>query len=289
MKHEIGRVVPIESRLLERILGISNFEVGRSLVSGGPYSTLGTTNQSTYIDNTVASENLYYYAVIANYTAPDTFSYTSNEVSIAVDFTPPAYANTMYDSLVGGPWVVSTEITDWTGLAYDSLGYRVDSGAFSYVANDSVSGVSYYYTIPSYPSYTLIEFYLFSQDSSFWQNAGMDPVSGYYAFTVTAVAEYKPQHPIPDHVFLAQNRPNPFAAYTQVEYGVPRSMAVDIAVYNAAGQRVSTLVDGVRAPGYYRVLWQGIDDLGRRLAEGIYFVRMTTDDLTDTKKVIFIK
>jgi hypothetical protein len=288
-RHEIGRTLPVECSLLERILGISNFEVSRSEVPGGPYTSLGTTNQSTYIDNTVVTETQYYYVVQANYTAPDTVSYYSNEVTIAIDFTPPSYANTTYDSLVAGPWVVSTEITDWTGLAYDSLGYRADGGAFSYATNDSVSGISYYYTIPSYPSYTLIEFYLFSQDSSLWQNMGSDPVSGYYAFTVTAIHEYKPQNPIPDHVFLAQNRPNPFAIFTQIEYGVPHSMAVDIAVYNAAGQRISTLVDGVKSPGYYKVNWQGMDDLGRKLAEGIYFIRMTTDELTDTKKVIFIK
>jgi hypothetical protein len=288
-KHEVGRAMSVESRLLERILGISNFEVSRSEVQGGPYTSLGMTNQSPYVDNTVVSETQYYYVVQANYVTPDTVSYYSNEATIAVDFTPPSYANTAYDSLVGGPWVVSTEITDWTGLAYDSLAYRADGGTFSCVTNDSISGITYYYTIPSYPSYTLIEFYLFSQDSALWQNAGRDPVTGYYSFTVTSIAEYKPQELIPDHVFLAQNRPNPFARNTQIEYGVPRSMDVEIAIYNAAGQRISTLVDDVKSPGFYKANWQGRDDFGRRLAEGVYFVRMTTDELTDTKKLILIK
>jgi len=275
--------------LLELILGISNFEVGRSVVSGGPYATLGTTSQSSYIDNTVVSENQYYYVVIANYTAPDTFSYYSNEEVIDVDFTPPSYANTTYDSLVAGPWVVSTDITDWSNLAYDSLGYRTDGGTFVFVGNDSVSGNTYYYTIPDFPSYTLIEFYLFCQDDSWWQNTGRDPATDYYAFTVTAVHELKNRGLIPDHVFFNQNRPNPFVYLTQIEYGVPRSMQVNISVYNAAGQRVSTLVDETKAPGFYMVNWRGVDDLGRRLSEGVYFMRMTTDELTDTKKMIYIK
>jgi hypothetical protein len=191
--------------------------------------------------------------------------------------------------LVAGPWVVSTEITDWSSLAYDSLGYRTDGGAFVFVGNDSVSGNTYYYTIPDFPSYTLIEFYLFSQDDSWWQNTGRDPASDYYAFTVTAIHEYKKQGLIPDHVFFNQNRPNPFAHLTQIEYGVPHSMQVNISVYNAAGQNISTLVDETKAPGFYTVNWRGVDDLGRRLSEGVYFMRMTTDELTDTKKVIFIK
>jgi hypothetical protein len=274
--------------LLERILGISNFEVERGEVQGGPYTSLGTTSQSPYVDNTIADETRYYYVVKANYTLPDTVSYYSNEVTIGVDFTPPAYANTTYDSLVAGPWVVSTDITDWIGLAYDSLGYRADGGAFAYVDRDSVSGNTYYYTIPSYPSYTLIEFYLFSQDSSWMQNVGQDPLTGYYAFTVTGIAELK-LGLIPDRVFLSQNRPNPFSQMTMVEYGVPRNMHVSISVYNAVGQRVKTLVDEVKAPGYYAVGWQGTDDLGRRLAEGIYFMRITTDELKETKKIIHVR
>jgi hypothetical protein len=287
-----GLVEPVDivgPSLLERILGISNFELSRSEVQGGPYTSLGTTNQSTYIDNTVVTETQYYYVVQANYTAPDTVSYYSNEATVAIDFTPPAYANTTFDTLIAGPWVVSTELTDWTELLYDSLAYRANGGAFSYVTSDSVSGVVYYYTIPSYPSYTLLEFYLFSEDASIWHNAGRDPASGYYSFTVTAINEYSLKDAIPDRVFLGQNRPNPFAYHTQVEYGVPRNMQVNISVYNAAGQIVSTLVDAVKAPGFYRVNWQGTDSRGRQLAEGIYFVRMTTDDLTDVRKVIFIK
>jgi hypothetical protein len=237
----------------------------------------------------VVTEHQYYYVVKANYTAPDTFSYYSNEVSVSVDFTAPSYANTTYDSLVAGPWVVSTEITDWSSLTYDSLCYRTDSGTFVYVGNDSVSGNTYYYTIPDFPSYTLIEFYLFCQDNSWWQNAGRDPETGYYEFIVTAIREYKDHGLIPDHVFFNQNRPNPFVQLTHIEYGVPRSMQVNISIYNAAGQRVSTLVDETKAPGFHMVNWTGVDDLGRRLSEGVYFMRMTTDELTDTKKVIFIK
>lgn len=97
---------------------------------------------------------------------PDTVSYYSNEVNIGVDFNPPGYANTTYDSLVAGPWVVSAEITDWLGLAYDSLAYRADGGTWTWAGNDSAAGDIYYYTIAYFPSYTLIEFYLFSQDTS---------------------------------------------------------------------------------------------------------------------------
>jgi hypothetical protein len=274
--------------LLELILGISNFEVERSETQGGPYTSVGTSTSSEFVDSTVVNETRYYYVVKANYTAPDTMSYYSNEVTIGIDFNVPVYSNTTFDSLIGGPWIVSTDITDWIGLAYDTLGYRADGGAFTYVSNDSTSGGTYFYTIPSYPSYTFIEFYLFSQDSSWWQNAGQDPLTGYYQFYVSSIAEFKPDL-IPDRVFFNQNRPNPFSQFTRIEYGVPRSMHVSLTVYNAAGQRVKTLTDEVKAPGYYMIPWSGTDDLGRRLAEGVYFMRFTTDDLEGTKKIIHVR
>jgi hypothetical protein len=287
VRHALIRAFISEESLLEQILGISNFEVERSETQGGPYTSVGTTGGSSLVDNTVVNETRYYYVVKANYTDPDTVSYYSNEVNIGVDFNPPSYANTTYDSLVAGPWVVSTEITDWIGLAYDSLAYRADGGAWTLVGNDSTAGDTYYYTIAYFPSYTLIEFYLFSQDTSWWQNAGLDPAAGYYSFTVTAVSENGQL--IPDHVFMNQNRPNPFARFTRIEYGVPSGMHVNIAVYNTVGQLVKTLVDGTKAPGYYSISWRGTDNIGRKLAEGVYFMRMTTDELIDTKKVIYIK
>ncbi|UCD06278.1 MAG: T9SS type A sorting domain-containing protein [candidate division WOR-3 bacterium] len=275
--------------VLEQILGISNFEVERSETQGGPYTSLGTSTMSSFIDSMLVSESQYYYVVKANYTAPDTMSYYSNEVTIDVDFTAPVYANTTYDSLVAGPWSVSTDISEWSGLDYDSLAYRADGGSFSYVSSDSVSGNTYYYTIPSYPSYTLIEFYLFCQDASWLMNTGQDPLTGYYEFTVTGISENNLIGMIPDHVFLSQNRPNPFSQLTRIEYGVPQSMHVNISVYNAAGQRVKTLVDENKAPGYHVVNWQGTDNLGRRLADGVYFMRITTDELKETKKIIHVR
>lgn len=275
--------------LLERILGISNFEVERSTTQGGPYTSIGTSTMSSFIDSMLVSENEYYYVVKANYTAPDTMSYYSNEVAVEVDFTAPVYANTTFDTLVAGPWVVSTDITDWSGLDYDTLAYRADGGTFAYVTSDSISGNTYYYTIQSYPSYTLIEFYLFCQDASWFVNTGQDPLTGYYSFTVTGINENNFVGMIPDHVFLNQNRPNPFSQLTRVEYGVPQSMHVNISVYNAAGQRVKTLVDEIKAPGYHVVNWQGTDNLGRRLAEGVYFMRITTEELKETKKIIHVR
>ena len=39
------------------------------------------------------------------------------------------------------------------------------------------------------------------------------------------------------------------------------------------GRRVRTLVDGMRAPGWYDLSWKGDLDSGQLAASGLYFVR----------------
>ena len=49
---------------------------------------------------------------------------------------------------------------------------------------------------------------------------------------------------------------------------------VELAVYNLAGQRVASLVEGHRAAGSYKVNWDGRDAAGRELASGMYLYRL---------------
>jgi len=60
---------------------ISDYEVFRGDITGGPYTSLGTVSDTSYTDNTVINDNDYYYVVRANYSTPDTFSAWSNEAS----------------------------------------------------------------------------------------------------------------------------------------------------------------------------------------------------------------
>ncbi|MCU0607840.1 MAG: Ig-like domain-containing protein, partial [Candidatus Edwardsbacteria bacterium] len=54
---------------------------------------------------------------------------------------------------------------------------------------------------------------------------------------------------------LAANYPNPVRGRTTVKYALPRAGNVRIAVYNVAGQKVKTLVDGTMNAGYHSVSW----------------------------------
>ncbi len=82
---------------------------------------------------------------------------------------------------------------------------------------------------------------------------------------------------LPAAFFLSQPVPNPFQHGARINFGLPRSARVQLAVFDAVGRQVRTLASGPRAAGYHTVTWDGRDQRGRQLANGVYFVRLTAD------------
>ncbi|MFB6271814.1 MAG: T9SS type A sorting domain-containing protein, partial [Salinibacter sp.] len=83
---------------------------------------------------------------------------------------------------------------------------------------------------------------------------------------------------------LHRPSPNPVRRRAELEYAVPRSTPVRIAVYDVLGRRVTTLVDGARPPGTHRV---SID--ASSLTSGVYFVRMQSGDFTQTRRMTVVR
>lgn len=93
----------------------------------------------------------------------------------------------------------------------------------------------------------------------------------------------------PTKYILFAGHPNPFSSRTQIRYGLPRSAKVSLKIYNAAGQEVYTLVDEIKKPGYYTIVWDGKDRRGKSAPSGIYFYQLETDDYKATKKLILLR
>ncbi|MEO0189485.1 MAG: S8 family serine peptidase [candidate division WOR-3 bacterium] len=88
---------------------------------------------------------------------------------------------------------------------------------------------------------------------------------------------------------LSTPMPNPTKEAVRINYAVPKAGKISLKVYNCLGQVVRTLVDGEKEPGFYSIIWDGRDDAGRKLAAGIYFYQMTSDNFVDTKKAVLLK
>jgi hypothetical protein len=80
---------------------------------------------------------------------------------------------------------------------------------------------------------------------------------------------------------LEQNYPNPSGNETTIQYSVPRSVRVNLALFDINGRLVKIIVDGVKEPGTYKVnLNCGL------LSGGLYFYKMQTQDFSAVRKMI---
>ena len=93
----------------------------------------------------------------------------------------------------------------------------------------------------------------------------------------------------PAEFALAQNHPNPFNAATTIPFQLAAPASVELALYNAAGQKIRTLFAGHLRTGRYRAQWDGRDDAGRMVASGTYFYRLYAGAYLATKQLILLK
>jgi hypothetical protein len=85
---------------------------------------------------------------------------------------------------------------------------------------------------------------------------------------------------------LAPNRPNPFRGATTIRVELAAPGTVDLSVYDAAGRRVATLLEGARAAGSHEAVWNGVALTGRRAPSGVYFARLRAGSFTKTIKMV---
>jgi len=92
-----------------------------------------------------------------------------------------------------------------------------------------------------------------------------------------------------DQFALMNSYPNPFNPETTISFELFSDSSIDLAIYNMVGQRVSTLMNGLKENGSYNVQWNGTDSNGTELASGIYMVKLVTDQGVVTNKITLLK
>ena len=88
---------------------------------------------------------------------------------------------------------------------------------------------------------------------------------------------------------LDANYPNPFNPVTSIRFVLPKAMDVKIEIFNALGQKVTTLIDGKRVAGQHIINWNGIDGRGNPVGSGVYFYRLSTENYEKTMKMVLMK
>jgi hypothetical protein len=77
----------------------------------------------------------------------------------------------------------------------------------------------------------------------------------------------------------------PFPSHTKIAFMVHESNRVNVSVFNAFGERVKTLVNDMRIPGPYEAYWDGTDDNGGKVSDGLYFCRLNEGQKMGVKRM----
>jgi hypothetical protein len=83
---------------------------------------------------------------------------------------------------------------------------------------------------------------------------------------------------------LYPNYPDPFNPATTIRYALPEAGAVRLVVYNALGQEVAHLVEGLVAAGTHEVVFDG-----QGLPSGVYLYRLEAGTFVQTRRMTLVK
>ena len=73
-----------------------------------------------------------------------------------------------------------------------------------------------------------------------------------------------------------------------MSFGLPASGRANVRLFDVAGRRVVTLVDGVRPAGVTRIRWDGRSEAGRPAGPGVYFARLEAAAGARTVKLVHL-
>jgi hypothetical protein len=83
--------------------------------------------------------------------------------------------------------------------------------------------------------------------------------------------------------------PSPFSASARVNWQMKQAGTAELRVYDASGRVVRSLASGPCPAGSHTTVWNGADDAGRKLALGVYFVRLATPGQTVKVKTVLAR
>lgn len=90
-------------------------------------------------------------------------------------------------------------------------------------------------------------------------------------------------------VSLHANVPNPFNPRTTLRFSLAAGGSTDLAVYDLAGCRVTTLISETVPAGLHQVVWDGTDRDGRPLSSGVFLAILRSQGQTAMRKVILLR
>ncbi len=99
---------------------------------------------------------------------------------------------------------------------------------------------------------------------------------------------------VPEASALLPNYPNPFNPETWIPYHLAKDAEVTLRIYNVRGVAVRELMLGHQTAGVYQskhraAYWDGKNQIGEKVASGLYFYTLIAGDFSATGKMLILK
>jgi hypothetical protein len=215
------------------------------------------------------------------------FHFVLNDTIYADNRIPPrGFTNAAFEAIQSAP--VDYAYAD--GQYWDDTDYFLPAEA-------ETAFVTLYYqtTTKEYVEFLRDENHTNSAGQDFhdaWVARGMSPPVAMEQTTVdldAIVTGVGSDPELPREMTLSAPRPNPAREQTTVVLGLPRTGRVRAVVYDTAGRRVATIVDGTLDAGRHELTWNLASRDGDRSAPGVYFLRVETENGSNVRRIVRIR
>jgi hypothetical protein len=88
---------------------------------------------------------------------------------------------------------------------------------------------------------------------------------------------------------LSKSQPNPFSSRVAIRYALPHDVEARMVIYDACGRVVRILIDDARVAGYHEAAWDGRDEKGRLVTNGVYFLHMKAGSWAASEKLLLVR
>lgn len=107
--------------------------------------------------------------------------------------------------------------------------------------------------------------------------------------TIPSAVEEAPTDLPPATFFVTGGVPNPFRHSTTISIDLPQTTTLDARILDATGRLVRRLATGTLTPGRHLVTWNGDDEQGRKVASGVYRLRLQTEQAVVKRTVVILR
>lgn len=209
-----------------------------------------------------------YTATASGFTSFSEFGIGSNG-ALPVELT--SFNAAVRNGMIDLKWETATEVNNY-GFEIERKSATADWSKIGFVEGHGSTNSPKYYSYSDKPSGTGKFSYRLKQID----NDG--------AFEYSPIVEVLVDN-LPNGFVLEQNYPNPFNPETSIRFALKEDTKASLKVFNAMGEEVATLFDGIAEAGrYYDVKFSGND-----LSSGFYIYKLVAGDYVSVKKMLLMK